>query len=151
MSEERVSDRKYNDEELRFLARVLQFSGEPSELRRVLPSLTLMAYPAGTSIITEGEIGSDVFVLLKGTVAVRRRRWLLFTKDLAKLKAGDFFGEISFLVPTARSASVVASSSCEAFRIVSDDLKGFLERFPGVRERLEDAARERLFALARQT
>lgn len=142
--------RQYTDEELRVLARVLQFSGDPGELRKVLPSLTMQVYAAGETVISEGEIGTDVFVLVKGSVAVKRVKWLVFSTEIARLSAGDFFGEIGFLVPTARSASVEAASPCEAFRLVSDDLKSLLDRYPGLREKLEESARERLFALARQ-
>jgi len=151
MEEAGAESRLFDEEELRFLARVLRFSGEPQELRKALPSLTLQSYPAGASIIREGEIGTDVYVIVKGSVSIRRTRWLLFQHEIAKLSAGDFFGEISFLVPTARSASVMAAAPAEIFRLVSEDLKNLLERFPGLRDKLEESARERLFALARHS
>jgi len=143
--------KKFGTEELAVLSRVLQFTGNPDSLRQALPTLTLLAVPAGAPIIREGEVGTDVYVLVKGDASVRRKRWLFFDREIARLRAGDFFGEIAFLVPTVRSASVVAMGPCEVFRVVSDDLKSFLERNPALREKLEETARERLFALARQS
>src|ERR1035437_10164410 len=110
-----LQQRAISDEDLRILAGALQFNGVAVELRKCLPSLTLLVCESGHVLIEEGEIGSEVYVILKGSVTVRRSRWMVFSKDVARLKAGDFFGEIGFLMPTVRSASVIANGPCELF------------------------------------
>lgn len=143
--------RPFNDDDLKRLAVALHFSGEPQELLKLLPSLVQVEYAPGERIIREGEIGTDLFVLLRGSVSIQRTRWLFLSKEVARLQVGEFFGEIGFLVPTVRSASVVADQGCSAFRVISDDLKSLMERYPGMRGKLEEAARNRLFALASDT
>jgi len=67
-------------------------------------------YPNGSVIIEEGTVGDWVYVILEGSVKVRKKTPKgLVTVD--KLKDGDVFGEMGFLEggKRVRSASVVAS------------------------------------------
>jgi len=119
-----------------------------AELGQALPSLKVCACPSGSVIVCQGEIGREVYVVLKGQVLVRRTRWLLIQRELARLGPGDLFGEISFLVPAPRTASVVAEGDCEVFRIGAEDLRRLLERRPELAARIEEMARQRFYALS---
>jgi CRP-like cAMP-binding protein len=67
-------------------------------------------YPDGSVVIEEGTVGDWVYVILEGSVKVRKKTPKgLVTVDT--LKDGDVFGEMGFLEggKRVRSASVVAS------------------------------------------
>lgn len=141
----------FAEAELKVLAGGLRFTGAPAELRRYLPSLTLLDCGPGDVLLKEGDLGADVYVIAWGTVTVKRRSLWLFTKDVAQLQAGDFFGEIAFLTPALRSASVVSNGASRVFRILAADMRNLLERRPELRAGLEDAARKRLTNLSSPT
>lgn len=145
MAEEKTT-RKPTQADLEALGRT--FGSTAEDLRTTLSSLTVRACKDGETLVREGELGSDVYVVLKGTMAVRRSRFVFMSREVARLGPGDFFGEIGFLVPAARSASVSAVGPCEVFRMVADDMKALLERKPDLRAGMEETARRRLYALS---
>lgn len=64
-------------------------------------------FAAGDHIVVEGEIGSEAFIILKGTCQVYKTVQQTRT-DLKVLHQGDVFGEIAVITAKPRSASVVA-------------------------------------------
>ena len=84
----------------------------PVPIFRGLPKSTLLevarraaevAVPAGTLIVTQGEPGDSLCIVVSGTVEVRRD-----DRPVAQMTAGDYFGEISLIDGKPRSATVVA-------------------------------------------
>ena len=65
-------------------------------------------FPAGAVIIGEGEPGNRMFFISAGHVAVVKGHGTAQAINLARLKPGEFFGEMSLVESVARSASVVA-------------------------------------------
>lgn len=65
-------------------------------------------YKQDEAIIPEGDTEGSFFVLIAGTVRVMKRHISL---HIAELKAGDTFGEISFLTSAPRTASVIANEN----------------------------------------
>jgi hypothetical protein len=55
--------------------------------------------PAGTLLFRDGEMGRECFVMVSGEVAIEKSG-----TRLALLKAGDYFGEMSFMDAPQRSA-----------------------------------------------
>ena len=141
-----MTERKAVHADLKTLAKT--FSVLTSELEKTLHSLTVCVYEPGAVILKEGEIGTDVYVVLKGKLSVRQSRWIFLSKEVTQLGPGDIFGEIGFLVPTTRSASVVANGPCEAARIVLNDFKELLNSHPELRSGIEEMARRRLYSLS---
>ena len=119
-----------------------------SELEKTLRSLKVCVYEPGDLILKEGVAGTDVYVALKGKLSVRQSRWLVLSREVARLGPGDLFGEIGFLVSSARSASVVAADRCEVARIVLPDFKELLNNHSEFRARIEEMARRRLYSLS---
>ena len=81
-------------------------------------------YDSGQIIVTEGASGDCMYVIQKGTVEVYQT---VNGKEvhLAKLKEGDFFGEMAIFEKEIRSASVRALGPA---RILTFDKKNFLRR-----------------------
>ena len=77
----------------------------------VVAALRRRSYPPGSAIVTQGEMGTDFFVVLQGTVLVLRDG-----EPVAELGPGAFFGELAAMDPgpgyaLARNATVRARPS----------------------------------------
>lgn len=93
------------------------FSGlghdELSALVRLTDTVT---FSQGTKIIQAGEEGHCLYLLLSGTAVVQAPP-PDGKVELATLKIGDFFGEISLVDEGPRSADVMALEDCELLRV----------------------------------
>jgi len=124
------------------------FQVPAEELWEICPSLAVLVCPGGLKIVREGEPGVDVFIVGKGSLTVKHSVALFFSKQVAKLKAGDFFGEIGFIAAQGRTATVETDGPCEVYRILADNMQTLVERHADLRLRLEEAARQRVQALS---
>src|SRR5262245_47707615 len=64
----------------------------------------LVAYPMGEIIFSEGDIGTEMYIVQTGTVELLKAIGSE-TRVLSTLEKGDFFGEMSVLEDVARTAS----------------------------------------------
>jgi len=118
----------------------------PEALKASLPSLTLLACAKGEELVREGEQGTELFILYKGALSVRRKGWLL-SKEVGRLAPGDIFGEVGFLVQSPRSATVLAAGEGEVFRLESSDMEKVLNENPRLARKLSEQAGERMSKL----
>jgi CRP-like cAMP-binding protein len=70
-------------------------------------------YAAGELIIRQGEPGNQLFVILRGEAAVVLERADGKQREVARLLAGKFFGEMSLMTGEPRTATVRAVRECE--------------------------------------
>ena len=98
------------DELLKDFQLFAELTGE--ELQTLIAQSTTVTFTTGQPIITAGEPGHCMFVILRGSVRVTAKS---SGKDveLALLKPGDFFGEVSLVDDGPRSADVSALEPCE--------------------------------------
>jgi len=101
-------------------------------LKEILSSTRLRTYDEGDIVVTEGEAGSSLFLIVAGEVKV-------FTKGergehlpLAELSAGDFFGEVSVLSGKPRTATITAKTPVTAIELTKDDVDRISSEFPEV-------------------
>lgn len=100
----------------RFLAASPLFHGASDEsLDAFLAGGVIQIVKPGQSVIVQGNVGTELFVLLDGEAVVRRLDDAGETHDLAVLSKGAVFGEMSLLRNTVRTASVVALSPLRVF------------------------------------
>ncbi len=79
------------------------------ELSQVISIVHRRQYAADETIFTQGDPGLGMYVIEKGEVRdnfSRRGRWE--EKKLARLAPGDFFGDLSLLDESPRSATAIA-------------------------------------------
>lgn len=76
----------------------------------------LVSHPMGDIIFSEGEIGTEMYILQSGTVELLKEIGGE-TRVLATLEKGDFFGEMSVLEDLPRTASARAKTDVELVRI----------------------------------
>jgi len=91
------------------------------ELQTLLEQSATMTAAPGERIITTGEPGLCMYVILKGHAKVTEAH-LGQTIDLATLGAGDFFGEVALVDDGPRSADVTALEACELLCITRTTL-----------------------------
>ena len=96
------------------------------------PNLSIIHYNHGHEIITEGDAGGDMYLLLDGTVRVVKKTMSgeHYTAAILKSENGIFFGEVGLLSEEKRSASVIAESRCELAKLNSQRFNEFIEQYP---------------------
>ena len=110
-----------------FLRQVPLFGGLPdSALQRLLELMQLRACATGEVICAEGDAAREMFIVRTGAVEVRKRA-LAGDACLARLRAGDEFGEMSLIDIQPRSASVVACESTYLYVLGNMDLLALYE------------------------
>ncbi|WP_374356050.1 Crp/Fnr family transcriptional regulator [Chitinimonas sp.] len=91
---------------LKLVQSVRLFAGfEVSEAQAFLDASKLEQHAAGKRLIEEGDTGYQMYVMLSGEVAVKRRVGNGET-ELARLGPGDTFGELALLDFGNRTASI---------------------------------------------
>jgi CRP/FNR family transcriptional regulator, cyclic AMP receptor protein len=110
------------------LARVPLFEGISSEsLDRLAAVAGEQEFAAGDFIVRQGQVGTGLYVLLEGEASVVRG-----TTELARLGAGEFFGELAVIDQRPRVANVRAKTATRCLAIASWDLFKLLEQDPAV-------------------
>jgi CRP-like cAMP-binding protein len=84
-----------------------------------------ISYGTGDVVFQEGAPGSEMYVVLSGTVMMRSGGELLET-----IEAGGIFGEMALVDQAPRSATATAANECELVRINQKRFEFFLKRVP---------------------
>lgn len=85
------------------------------------------AVPDGTVLITEGEKGASLFILLEGQLRIEDAR----IGTIATLGVGEIVGEMSYVDDAPPSASVVAEGDGIVLELTHDSLDQRMESDPG--------------------
>ena len=104
------------------------FAGlEADALERIAELATEVEAPAGQVLTRANEPGAGMFVVEEGTVAVELRSRTI------EFGPGEFFGELSLLVPDARRiARVRATSDARLLAVSRADFAALLESEPHI-------------------
>jgi small-conductance mechanosensitive channel/CRP-like cAMP-binding protein len=120
---------------------------KPEVLQRLLQGTSSALYAPGEVIIRAGEVGSELFVIERGTAEVLGRRKDGPEARVAALGAGQFFGEAALLADELRSATVRASSECQLLVISAAALRAAVELDRSIADRLSSRFATRLSEL----
>ncbi|HYZ40419.1 MAG TPA: ATP-binding cassette domain-containing protein, partial [Stellaceae bacterium] len=82
----------------------------PRQLTDVAEKMTKRHYAADETIIREGELGEEFFLVSDGEVEVIRS-----DREVARLGPGNFFGEVALISGEPRNATVVAQSEVDTY------------------------------------
>ena len=114
------------------------------EREALVREMDLETHDEGAVIITEGEQGSSMYLIVSGEVKVYTRgSGQQGNVYLAKLGEGDFFGEVSILTGKPRTATITASQRTELLRLDKEKLDNVLSKHPGIRKVLDDFYKRR--------
>jgi CRP-like cAMP-binding protein len=85
----------------------------PEQLNRFTRAGDVEIFREGEDIVVAGTLGDSLYLILSGAATVHTESG----RELARLEAGDFFGEMSLIEPALRSATVRADGHSELFRL----------------------------------
>ena len=105
----------------------------------------LTQFPSGSTIFEEGDLGTTMYIIQKGKVEIRKNIGGA-EQVLSILEKGDFFGEMSILEGSPRSASAHALDDVEALEI--DEATDLLKQLRRAAERIPKALQARAEQLA---
>jgi CRP/FNR family transcriptional regulator, cyclic AMP receptor protein len=107
------------------------------QLKRLAKDVKVRSFPPGTVLLKRGEGGVGLYLLLGGSVEVRKGQ-----RTLARLGPGQFFGEMTLLDDQPRSADVVTTEPTQAAILSKWEFWGFAMNEPAVlRTILQEMAR----------
>jgi len=84
-------------------------------------SVVQKRFNAGDQILSEGDAVQALWIILEGECTVSRSCGNGGSQELARLKAGDVFGEMSFMCTAPHSASIVAETEVFTCAWLRDD------------------------------
>jgi CRP/FNR family transcriptional regulator, cyclic AMP receptor protein len=93
----------------------------------------------GSVLTREGQPGREFFVLIEGAVDVTQAG-----DTIARLEAGDWFGEIALLTKATRTATVTASSPVRVLVVTDRAFRQVLETTPTIAVKMLERVGERL-------
>jgi CRP-like cAMP-binding protein len=86
---------------------------------------------ADTVLIRAGDPGEEFYLIVEGTARVH-----VSARKRVRLRAGDFFGEMSLLDGEPRSATVVAETPLRLLVISRRNFTGLFDKVPGMSQTL---------------
>jgi CRP-like cAMP-binding protein len=95
-------------------------------LDQVLRSAREQTYAPGEVVISQGDPGTRLFVIVEGTAAVEQSG----EGTVGKLTAGEFFGELALIEEHSRSATVRAETELTCLIIPAWEFRASLEEHP---------------------
>ncbi|HUF77431.1 MAG TPA: cyclic nucleotide-binding domain-containing protein [Thermoanaerobaculia bacterium] len=89
--------------------------------------VALARYPAGVSIVSEGDATADAYLIDSGRIRIRRQT-AYGDYTLATLSPGDLFGETSFVDRNTRSGDALAEETTQLLGFNPATLRPLLDR-----------------------
>ena len=93
------------------------------EQTAVLSTASTRTFPAGREIVTENQAGEELFVVIRGRVAVEKGG-----VPIAELRSGGHFGEMGLIDNAPRSATVRAIEPTRVMVVARSELMNLMKR-----------------------
>lgn len=110
-----------------------------ADMNRIAATGTVVTVPARWSMITEGSPPDDAYLIMDGTVVVRRHG-----EDVATLAPGDIIGEISLHEHRLRTATVTAQTPLELLHLSREEFRRLYDEVSDFRDAVDATVEERL-------
>jgi len=135
---------KETGSEMRTIQGSALFGGlDTEQLQEVIGGLRLTSVQPGEIIVAEGEPGGSLFLIASGKVRVYARSSSGRHKQVRTLRQGEFFGEISLLTGSRRTATITAAAPCELLELDRETVDAISQRKPEVRDIISAFCRRR--------
>jgi CRP-like cAMP-binding protein len=129
-----------SDRKIQLLREVPLFSGcSRRDLVLIARASDEVDFKTGHVLIEEGSAGHEFFVLIEGSVDVKRKG-----KKIDTLGPGDFFGETALLTDRPRNATVVTSSAVDALVLTKQRFRQLLGQNPLITLKIMRSMAERV-------
>jgi CRP-like cAMP-binding protein len=117
---------------------------KPEQLQTLASDHDERTYAAHEPIVRQGEVGRSMFIITAGRVAVTVRTATGQVVTIRELTVGDYFGELSLLTGSLRSATVTAETETRVLEVGYEAFQKILEEQPELVDRLGNAVQQRL-------
>jgi CRP-like cAMP-binding protein len=98
------------------------------QLKRLAAKFKEGRFPPGTTVVRQGKMsGVGFFVVVAGEAAVS-----VDGKEVARLGAGDYFGELALIAERERTATVTAETALDCLEIPIWEFRDFVKNDPDV-------------------
>jgi small-conductance mechanosensitive channel/CRP-like cAMP-binding protein len=104
------------------------------EMNELAERLQYAPFARGDVITKQGNIAHWLYIIMFGEVDVRYEPPNAEPQTVGTLRAGQFFGEMALLTGDARSATVVAKTDVECYRLDGNSFQGLLLGRPQIAE-----------------
>ena len=123
-----------------WLRKVPLFSGlSGRDLDLVARGTDVVRVDGGKVLTRQGALGEEFLIIVDGSARVERDGTVI-----ARLDAGDFFGEMSLMDGKPRSATVIAQTPITLLVVDSRSFRSLLDGVPGLRRKISVTLCERL-------
>ena len=109
---------------------------EPQAAEALASQLETVEYPRGSSIISEGELGDRLYIILDGKVKVGRHSPDGRENLLAIMGPADMFGELSVFDPGPRTSTAVAVTDVKLATMDRAAMRAWITQRPEIAEQL---------------
>lgn len=116
---------------------------EQQELAAIIKGLSFVGCEPGDVLVGEGAPGDSMFIIVSGRAKAYVRDRKGNYMKIKELSDGDFFGEVSVLTGKPRTATITAATEVELLELDKATLDGITQRYPHVREVLQDFQKKR--------
>ena len=115
------------------------------ELDKIAKAGDEVRMPAGSLIVDQGQTGREAFVLLEGSVTVKRNG-----KKITTMGPGSIVGELSLLDHGPRTATVTCETDCLFLLLSQRTFLGVVDDVPALSHKLLASLASRIRDLDRQ-
>jgi len=115
------------------------------DLEKIAKAGDEVTMSAGTTIVDQGQTGREAFVVLDGTVTVKRNN-----KKVTTLGPGTVVGELSLLDHGPRTATVICETDCKLLLISQRHFMAVIDDVPALSHKLLASLASRIRDLDRQ-
>ena len=116
------------------------------DLEKVAKAGDEVSMPAGSLIVDQGQMGREAFVVLDGSVTVKRNG-----KKVATLDAGSIVGELSLLDHGPRTATAICETDCTLLVLSQRTFLAVVDDVPALSHKLLASLASRIRDLDRQS
>ena len=106
------------------------------ELSAIENILHRREYQKGEIIFKENTPGLGMYIILEGKVSISGRNTNNQTVNFANLETGDFFGEVSLIDESFRSANATSETECHLVAFFKEELMHILKHSPKLGNKL---------------
>jgi len=135
-------------ETLAFLREVRLFAAfADADLLAVAELLRTRTLRRRQVLFREGDRGDEMFIVRRGTMLVSKEITGKVEQVLVRVEAGDFFGEMSLLDGSPRSASVQADTDATLLVLGRESLQALTDHAPHAPEAKQTAFADAAFGM----
>ena len=121
------------EEKQKVLAAHSVFSHLPvDDLAKIADTAAIISYAPDDIIFRTGDEASCMYIVTAGEIAIQKSEDYVASTEIARLVAGDSFGELDMIAGTARTVMATAATELTVIRFPPepDLFRGWLEKNP---------------------